>query len=182
MKRSTRLFILGLISFFAFTGVAQNTEWAVTSSTVSFKIKNAGFNVEGSFGGLKSKIRFDATKSYSNTIEASLDVKTVNTGIGSRDGHLKKEEYFDADKYPVMSMVGSTFARQSDGSYKGYFKLTIKGVTKDVVLPFTFTESQGTGVFKGGLVLNRLDFGVGSSSMILSDNVAVSITIHVTKK
>ncbi len=174
---SISLFFLGFK-----TAIAQNTEWSVVTSTVTFKIKNAGFTVDGTFGGLKAKIMFDASKSFSNTIEASVEAKTLNTGSTGRDNHLKKEEYFGVDKHPTILLTASTFAKQPDGSFKGYFKLTVKNTTKDVLIPFTFTEKDGKGKFLGKFTIDRRDYGVGESSMILSDNVTILIDANVIKK
>lgn len=182
MKKNKSHIIALFFVFSNFIVKAQNTEWLVTTSKIMFKIKNAGFNVDGTFGGLKAKINFDASKSYSNTIEASVDAKTLNSGNSGRDGHLKKEEYFGVDKFPIISLNGTTFAKQPDGSFKGYFKLTLKNITKDIVIPFTFSEKEGKGTFKGGFTLNRLDYGVGSSSMILSNNANLTLEVNVIKK
>ncbi len=176
---------LNLIIAFLFICIisnAQNTEWTVTSSAVKFKIKNAGFMVDGELGGLEAKINFDAAKSFSNSIEASVDVKTINTDSEGRDKHIKKEEYFSADKFPKINLSATTFAKQADGSFKGFFKLTIKGVTKDVVIPFTFTEKENNAVITGSFKINRRDYGVGDKSLILSDNVTINIEIKTVKK
>ena len=138
--------------------------------------------VDGEFGGLVAKINFDAAKSYSNHIEAEVESKTLNTDNDSRDKHLKKEDYFSVEKFPTISMSASTFAKQPDKSYKGYFKLTLKGVTKDIVIPFTFIESDNTAEIVGTFKFNRREYGVGESSIILSDNVTLMINVKLTKK
>ncbi len=173
------------ISYFlllGFTGKSQNTEWTIVSSNVSFKIKNAGFTIDGKFGAVNGTVIFEAAKSYSNSIDVTIDSKSVNTDNGTRDGHLKKKDYFDVDTYPKINMKASLFAKEKDGSFKGYFKLTLKNKTKDVVVPFSFTENNGKGLFKGTYIINRLDYGVGENSMILSDNATITIEMSVIKK
>ncbi len=180
-----RLLLIICIAFLTLTGFTyqpQNTEWTIVSSTVSFKIKNAGFTIDGKFGVVTGTILFDAVKSYSNSIEATIDSKSVNTGNDTRDEHLKKKEYFDVDTYPKINMKATLFGKEKDGTYKGYFKLTLKNTTKDVVVPFSFTETDGKGVFKGMFTINRLDYGIGESSMILSDNTTITMEINVVKK
>lgn len=164
------------------TVVTHNQEWQVSSSAVKFKIKNARFNVSGIFTGLNAKIIFDASKSYGNSIEATIESKSVNTGNNTRDNHLKKTDYFDVEKFPVITMKATLFSKETNENFKGYFKLTIKDKTKDVVVPFTFTEKDGKATFKGIFTINRLDFGVGESSVILSDNATITIEVNTTKK
>lgn len=171
--------------FLALTGFkykAQNIQWTVVSSTVSFKIKNAGFKIDGKFGALTATIVFDETKISGNSIDAIIDSKTINTGNGTRDGHLKKEDYFDVDKFPKIQMKATLFGKETSGTFRGYFKLTIKDKTKDVVLPFSFIQKDGKGLFKGTFTINRLDYGVGESSMILSNDATITIEVNVIKK
>ena len=101
--RFTRLFFISLIIFFQ-TLIAQNQEWQVNSSAVKFKIKNAGFTVDGVFSGLTGKIIFDASKGFGNSIDASIEAKTINTGNEMRDKHLKKTDYFDAVSYTHLTL------------------------------------------------------------------------------
>jgi len=180
--------ILGLVLIFncfvarTQSAAKQNGEWTVVSAIVKFKIKNAGINVSGSFSGLTAKIIFDATKNTGNSISATVDAKTIDTDNKTRDGHLKKEEYFDVEKYPKISLVSTLFGKAEDNGFRGYFTLTIKDKSKTVTIPFTFIEKNGTAVFKGSFTLNRLDFGVGESSIILSDNVTVEVEVNVIRK
>ncbi len=176
-----RIKLLAVICFFTIVSLAQNKDWTVSSSAIKFKIKNAGFMVDGIFEGMEAKIHFDAAKSYSNSIEASVDAKTINTDSEGRDKHLKKEEYFSVDKFPKINLVASTFAKQADGSFKGYFKLTLKGVTKEVVIPFTFIEKENKALVSGSFKIDRRDYGVGESSLILSDNVTVTVELNLVK-
>lgn len=178
------LLALSLISFgfVSQTVTTQNQEWVVSSSTVKFKIKNAGFTTDGTFNGLAAKIIFDATKGYGNSINATIESKSINTGNGTRDGHLKKTDYFDVTGFPTINMKATLFGKEVDGSFRGYFKLTMKGKTKDVLVPFIFTEKDGKATLKGTFTINRLDFGVGESSMILSNNATITIEVNATKK
>jgi polyisoprenoid-binding protein YceI len=164
------------------TVASQNSEWLVSSAVIKFKIKNAGFTVDGTFGALGAKIIFDETKNYGNSIETTIDSKTINTKNNTRDGHLKKAEYFDVEKYPKIVMKATLFGKENNGSFRGYFKLTIKDKTKDILVPFTFFYKDGKGVFVGTFTINRLDFGVGESSMILSDKATINLEVNVIKK
>lgn len=174
------LFVI-FASLICLTAVSQNQAWKVINSRISFKIKNAGLTVDGSFKGLEADIQFDPAKAYGNKIEASIDVKTINTSINARDNHLKKAEYFDAEAYPRITMKSSSFSKGDDGKFKGFFSLSIKGTTKTVPVIFTFTENAGKATFSGTFAINRLDYKVGESSWIMSDDVNVTIVVEATK-
>lgn len=158
------------------------THWKVSSSSVTFKIKNAGFTVNGSFGGLIADIQFDAENYASGSIEASVDVNSLNTGIELRNSDLKREKYFNASKYPRISIKSISFSKQKDGTFDGFFKLTMKGVTKKIDIPFSYNEKENTAVFKGSFTLNRRDYSVGGNSWTMSDEVTISIIMSAAKQ
>lgn len=172
--------ILFLATFFMCAAFSQSAQ-KVTSSTVTFKIKNLGINTEGSFGGFKATIVFDPNHLESSSIEASVDTRTINSGNNMRDNHLKKEEYFDVEKYPEIKLKSVAFNHQKGENYTGDFDVTIKAKTKRIKLPFTYTENGGSNSFKGSFGIKRSDFGIGGKSMVLSDDALVTIAVETTK-
>ncbi|HVW98491.1 MAG TPA: YceI family protein [Mucilaginibacter sp.] len=151
----------------------------VVRSAITFKIRNLGINVDGSFSGLQADVHFDPSDPSSATIEASVDASTVNTGNSSRDEHLRSEDYFDAAHYPKITLKSVSIKHRSGDKYTGQFNLTIKGNTQSVEIPFTFSRSGDNSAFKGSFKINRRDFSVGGSSLILSDDVTVNIDAEV---
>jgi polyisoprenoid-binding protein YceI len=168
-----------LLTFVAF---AQNQNWNVVSSSVKFKIKNAGIMVDGSFSGLSAVIQFDASKGFGNKIEASVEAKTVNTGMDSRDNHLRKPDYFSVEQFPKIVMKSTVFSKEPDGKFKGFFTITMKGISNTVPVIFSFTETADKAKFSGSFNLNRLDYKIGESSWVLSNNVTIFIEVNAVKK
>src|ERR1035438_2563679 len=68
-------------------------------STVQFKIRNLGFNVNGSFSGLNGNILFDPNNLTASQFNVSIDANTINTDNNMRDDHLRNDSYFDVKKY-----------------------------------------------------------------------------------
>ena len=182
MMKKNGLILLISIFIFSKNVLCQTNEWQMTSALIKFKIKNAGFMVDGSFSAVESKIIFDVTKNYGNSIEATVDSKSINTTNSTRDKHLKKGEYLDVEKYPKIKMKATVFSKEKDTSYKGYFKITIKDKSKEMFIPFFFIEKDGKASLKGNFTINRRDFNVGESSIILSDSVHVFVEVNVSKK
>ena len=151
-------------------------------SKVGFSIKNFGLPTGGSFKGLKGTIFFDTANVSASSFNVTVDATTINTGINARDNHLRKEEYFAADKYPVLSFISETVSRtQRPETLMVYGKLMIKGIEKNVAFPFTATAKDGGYVFAGMFKVNRRDFKVGKGSFILSDNLDVSLSVFSKK-
>jgi polyisoprenoid-binding protein YceI len=169
--------------FILFTGKQASAQTYIPSdngSAVKFTIKNFGFGVDGSFKNLKGIIVFDPANIGIASFKVTVDAATVNTGNASRDGHLKKEEYFDVAKYPTISFTSSKIEKTAQG-YLATGVFAIKDKSKIVIIPFTAIPQSGGFLFTGKVQLNRRDFGVGGSSMVLSDNLNLMLTIKAQK-
>jgi polyisoprenoid-binding protein YceI len=185
LKEISAIFLLFALfasnSYKAQTSNKPSHLWKVTTYTISFKIKNAKLNVDGAFGGLEAKIQFDPNKNENNSLEAKISPSTIKTGNGVRDNHLKKSEYFNVEKFPEIHLKSSTITKLQEGQYSAKCILTIKGKSQEITLPFSFSEKDNKALFNGNFFLNRLDFGVGSSSIILANNLQVFIAVNGLK-
>lgn len=168
-----RFFILFLPAFIAMSFISGDLRPVDTNEAVTFTIKNFGINTSGGIKGLRGIIKWDAANPSASVFNVTVDATTINTGIEMRDNHLKKDEYFDVEKYPVISFVSTTV---SASNLTG--NLTIKGVTKEISFPFTVKPSNGGYLFEGTFVLNRKDFGIGGGSVSLSNSVTVNLKVQ----
>ena len=173
-------FLLIALLFIATITFAQ-VKHTVTKSSVTFKIKHLGVTVDGSFSGFKGDIQFDAAHLDASSIEASVNASTVNTDNNSRDEDLKGDGYFDVEKYPKITLKSVSFKHKGGSNYTGMFNLTIKDKTKQVEVPFTYSETGSTASFKGSFKIKRTDYGVGGSSLIMSSDVVIAIDVTTSK-
>ena len=173
-------YILYIALFVNATAFAQ-TKQNVTKSAVDYEIKNMGINTRGNFGGLQADIKFDDKHLATSTIEASIDVTSLNSDNTMRDNHLKSEDYFDVAKYPRIIMKSVSFKHKSGGNYLGVFNVTIKDKTKALDVPFTYIENGTTAMFKGSFKLNRRDFDVGGATLTLANEATVNISVDTSK-
>lgn len=155
---------------------AQTYKPVDNESSVKFTIKNFGFGVDGSFKNLTGVIVFDPNNVGNAVFNVTVDAATINTGNKSRDGHLKKSEYFDVAKFPAIAFVSSKIEKTA-GGYLATGTFTIKNKSKVVQIPFTVTAQNTVLLLNGKVQLNRRDFGVGGSSMVLSDIVNLSLSV-----
>jgi polyisoprenoid-binding protein YceI len=148
---------------------------------VAFSVKGPLGTVHGTFTGLKATIQFDVKNPGAASISASIDAKTVSTGIGMRNHHLQSEEQFlNTDKYPLISFHSRKIEKTGSG-YTASGDLTIKGVTKPVQIPFTFTPGGNSGVFKGQFGIKREDFNIGKPGGSTGDDVTISLEVPVSQ-
>lgn len=153
---------------------AQQLVWEAVNSKVQFTIQNAGLEVAGRFTRVEGQFVTDALGKSPVLIIGRAKVKSMDTGIGLRDRHLQGSDYFDAAKYPELRMqlldISGNQAR---------FAVVIRGKSKTITVPFSWEKRGSTGYFRCNFKLNRRDFGIGGSSLIMGDEVTVSIDLEV---
>ena len=147
-------------------------------SRVHFTIKNFGIKTGGDFAGLKGSIKFNPANIAISIFDVTIDAATIDTDNESRDGHLRKAEYFDVAGFKTIRFKSTKVVLSTvPGRYYIYADITIKGVTKPVEFGFGATPKNGGYIFDGEFKINRRNFGVGSSSATLSDNLTVSLKV-----
>lgn len=180
MKTICNRFLLASAIFIAASAFAVLPLKPVDAgNSVTFVIKNLGLNTRGEFSGLKGSIEWNEDSPETSKFNVTVAANTINTGIDMRDEHLKKEEYFDAGKYPDIRLASNAVLKSDDG-YVMNGTIIIKGITKNVSFPFTAVKKPEGYTFSGKFTINRRDFGVGGNSVTMGDNV--EITLNVTAK
>ncbi len=175
------LTVLGLF-FLAVSVKAQAYSPADAGSKVKFVIRNLGFNTGGTFSGLNGKIVFDPVNLLNSDFEVSIDAKTIDTDIESRDNHLRGSEYFDVQQFPKLSFKSTKITKSTSSKYLYMFGIvTIKGVAKEIQFPFKATPAGDGYLFEGEFNLNRRDFGVGGNSLTLADEVKISLAVFARR-
>ena len=148
---------------------------------VEFSVKGPFGTVHGNFTGLKASIQFDEKNPAAGSISASIDAATVSSGSGLRNHHLKNEEqWLNTDKYPTISFRSKKIEKSANG-YTALGDLTLKGTTKPVQLPFTFTPTGNSGVFKGPFTIKREDYTIGKQGGSVGDDITISLEIPVNR-
>ena len=163
---------------------AQHYKPVDQGSKVHFTIKNFGINTGGDLSGLKGSIFFNPPSLKSSVFTVSVDVKTIDTDNGSRDEHLRSKDYFDASKYPVITLK-STKINLTNKTKSGWYifsgTLSVHGVTKNIEFPFTAILQGDDYLFKGNFEINRQDYGVGGGSGVMGKTVKVSLSVLAKK-
>jgi polyisoprenoid-binding protein YceI len=173
-----------IVAIFFMSGIiyAQKYTPIDSESKVHFVIKNFGIKIGGDFSNLKGSIIFDPNTLSIGSFNLSVNSNTIDTDNNTRDKHLRKEEYFHVEKYPLLSFISTKITKATvAGEFYLNGSLTIKGVTKTIEFGFKASPTTNGYNFKGEFEINRRDFGVGSSSISLSDNLKVSINIIAKK-
>ena len=146
-------------------------------SKVTFEVSNLKFRtVKGSFSNMTGEINFDKNDLSVCDFNVCIDATSIDTENKKRDDHLKKDDFFNVEKYPTICFESISVSKTDAGfSTKG--ALTMHGYTREVEIPFTF---DGT-TFNGQLTLNRLDFKVGENygGFVVGKKVELEIVCRV---
>jgi len=180
----TRILISFSLLLLSFAALSQKYKPVDEGSKVHFIIQNFGIDTGGDLSELKGDITFVPANISASSFDVSVSVNTIDTDNESRDKHLKSNSYFDAETYPVITLKSTKINRtnkSSSGWYHFTGTLTIHGVTQPIAFPFQATKKGSDYLFVGGFTINRLDFGVGKSSSVLSNSVKVSISALAKK-
>jgi polyisoprenoid-binding protein YceI len=159
--------------------ITGNWKVDTTNTKVNFTVHGPFGTVHGSFTGLEATINFNEKSLSGSSIEASIDAKTVSTGVSLRNSDLRnKEEWLNTDKYPRISFKSKKIEK-TDKGFKASGDLTIKGITKPVNVPFTFTNKESMGVFAGQFTINRSDYNLGKPGGSVGSVITIILTVPV---
>ena len=156
-------------------------------STLGFSVAIAGglTRVTGKLKELSGQIVMDESHLDQCSVEVEIQAASIDTGIDERDAHLRQAEFLDATAHPLVTFKSARIEKTAEG-YEASGRLTIRGTTKEIVIPFRTTglewkEGKPLLGIAAKFTLLRSDFGVGTSwrhSVIpdfLSDEVSVEI-------
>lgn len=154
-------------------------------TSVGFKVRHLMItNVRGSFKEFSGTADFDTKSMAFNALEATVDVKSIDTGIEKRDKHLRSEDFFFADKHPQLKFSMTGYKADGDeGKMSG--NLTMRGITKPVEMEVEivgvqkdFNGQTRVGFSMEGKV-NREDFGLTWNRALETGGVVVGDTVTI---
>ena len=166
-------------------GSAQATVWKQDNAHSQVKFSVTHMVISEVTGGFKE---FDVT------LEATLKTASINTENEMRDKHLRSDDFLNAEKYPTISFKSTSFEKTGENTYKITGTLTIRDVTKPVVLDAKYLgqANDGNGNQKAGFKatgsISRFDYGVKwnkaieAGGLIVSDKVELTFLMELQKQ
>lgn len=163
-------------------------------STVGFAVKHILVStVRGMFTDYSGEIQFDKKSLDTFKAKITIQVASIDTHNERRDGHLLNADFFDVEKYPVITFTSKKLYKKN-GAYEITGDFTMHGVTKEISLPVSISgpvqHPRGGEIIglAGELVINRQDYGVSwnknldQGGVMLSDEVRILIEIEAKKE
>jgi polyisoprenoid-binding protein YceI len=188
---------LALVGMFLLIGTALFAVDTYTidpvHSSIAFSVKHMVVStVHGNFREFNGTINYDPKDPTKGSVEVHIKAASIDTGSDKRDNHLRSSDFLDVEKFPELTFK-STQIEKSGDSYIARGPLTIRGVSKDVAIPFTIggTIKDAKGNTKLGtdasLTINRKDFGliwnraVEGGGVLVGDDVKVDLSVEGTR-
>jgi polyisoprenoid-binding protein YceI len=159
-------------------------------SEVAFQVRHLLSKVRGRFNEFGGSVQFDEATPQNSRVEVTIQARSIDTGEGDRDKHLRSADFFDVETYPTLTFTSTSVTPRGGNVYDVAGNLTIHGVAHAVVLPASFlgTAQDPWGntkfVFEAELTLNRKDFGLTwnaaleTGGFLVGDEVKVTLSIQ----
>jgi polyisoprenoid-binding protein YceI len=162
---------------------AASYKFDPTHTQVRFDwIHTAGVTLSGFFTKYDGKIDLNFADPVKSSVDVTLDVSGLWTGVPKFDDHLKNPDFFDATKFPTITFKSTKAVKTSATTGKLTGNLTVKGVTKpitfDVVATSKFEKVERIG-FMATAKVKRSDLGLGLYAPAVPDEVTIVIATEV---
>ena len=159
-----------------------------THTATVFTWNHFGFSTpSANFSDIQGTINVDNAKPANSSVNVTIPLSSLNTNVKALDDHLKTADFFDAEKYPNITFKSTKVQAISKTKYKITGDLTVKNVTKPVVLdavlnkqgehPMAKVPAIG---FNATTSFNRSAFGIGNYVPNVGDKITVNITTEAT--
>jgi len=186
MKPKKLLVLLLVLAFWAANSLAADKyEIDPVHSNIGFTVRHMVIaKVTGRFKDVSGVIFYDEGDITRSSVNVRIKVVSIDTDNETRDNHLRSADFFDAENYPEITFASKRIEKEGDG-YVAIGDLTIRGVTKEIALPFRFLgkvkDPRGnTRVgFEAETTLNRFDYGVKWDKTLETGGLIVSKEVQV---
>ena len=197
MKRIALLSVaIVLVISLGANAYAASPNWNIdhVHSGFYFGVQHIYSTVRGFFEEYEGTIQFDPQNLKDGRVTFEVRVKSINTNHGKRDGHLLSDEFFDAKRYPVMTFESTGIEHVEGNGYTLEGVLTVKDVSKNVRIPFTFfgvkqnpfNPKEEVAGFEASMTIDRLAYHVGTGKFyemgVVGKEVNILIALEVIRK
>jgi len=156
----TVLALLAALTAPAAHAVEYRTVLPVQSS-IHFEFRQMGVPVKGGFKRFATEMAFDPARPEAARAKIEIDLASIDAGSSEADEESAGKLWFNRSAYPKATFVSSQVRALGNNRYEMRGTLTLKGKTREMTMPVTYTPGKTAATFDGSFVLKRLDFGIG---------------------
>ncbi len=147
-------------------------------SEIAFSVKQMGVAVSGTFSRFDAKIDLDGARPEASSAQISVDIASLSTGDEDADGIALDKPWLDRLGFPKATFKSSAVRALAQGRYEARGLLTIRGVSRDITVPFnTREQADKRTLISGSFTIKRADFGIGGGEWNEGDLVAADVPV-----
>ncbi|MEX0723413.1 MAG: YceI family protein [Gracilimonas sp.] len=183
------IFTLSTVALTSFVA----TDWTIDKahSAINFEVTHFFTPVNGQFNDYEATVNFDPENLEESMIDVTIMVNSIDTKNERRDGHLRTDDFFNAEKWPHITFKSSEIESTGENEFVAKGTLTIKDISQEVELPFTLLGVTENPMQENTLVagitastsLSRTDYEVGTgdwaSNAVIGDEVTVDLNLEL---
>lgn len=191
-----RLSILSLALFFFIAStqplLAAVRSWELDKAHTNFyfTVDHIYSKIRGHFNEYSGEVQFDPKNLAESKFSFKIETASIDTNIAKRDKHLQSADFFDTDKYPLMTFESTKITDAGNGLYQVLGKFTVKGVEYELLLPLTLAgvkdhpmvKGKEVAGFNGKVTIDRLAYKVGNGKFfdlgVVGKDVEILVTIE----
>jgi polyisoprenoid-binding protein YceI len=165
----------------ALAATKPSPHWTVdpARSSLGFSGTQTGSHFDGQFSRYKAAVTFDPDHPETSRIVVDVDLGSATTGDKQRDIALPGKDWFDVAHFPTARFVSTSIRRRGGNAYVATGNLTLRGVTRPILLPFTLTIDGDSARATGRAQLVRNAFGVGQGAWSSGQWVALEVGVDI---
>ncbi|MCK6422252.1 MAG: YceI family protein [Aquabacterium sp.] len=170
---------LGMAAFAALLAAPVAAQQVVPAqSEIAFVSRQMGVPVEGRFRKWEAQIAFDPRKPEAGRVSFTIDMGSASFGSAETDSEVPKAAWFHVERFPKASFQSTAIKAAGAGRYEVAGKLTLKGLSRDLVVPVTLAQAGAQGTASGQFALKRLDFKIGEGEWADTSMVANDVNVR----
>ena len=171
------LALLGAAVFATLPAAAAELRLQPAQSEIAFTSRQMGVPVQGRFRNFEADVDFDVARPEAARIALRIALPSVAIGTAETEAELAKPGWFDTRRFPVATFVASAVRPTGPGRLDVAGKLTLKGMSRDVVVPVALQQAGALTTASGSFAIRRLDYRIGDGDWndpsLVADEVAV---------
>ena len=179
--------IAAVSAAFIWATTAPAAEWVQDSraSRLEFIATYEAQAAPGRFRDFTTRLTFDPAQPEQGSLQVSIPMASADMDSADINRTIRATEWLDVIRYPRAEFQSARIQSEGGGQYVAQGRLTMKGVTRDIRVPFTWASSGRTATMAGRLELDRTSFHIGSGDSgvggTIRREVAVSFNLHLRR-
>jgi polyisoprenoid-binding protein YceI len=147
-------------------------------SSIRFVTKQMNVPVEGRFKRFDATVAFDPAKPEATKADFSVELGSIDLGSEEGETEAKRKGWLNIEAFPQARFVASSVKSLGGGKFEASGALTIKGISQNIVAPFTLTDAGGVRTVEGQFTLKRLQYKIGEGPWADTDTVADDVVVR----